>query len=461
MNGLFKSQYQGGGSLPRQPRYGRWRKKVTVTAVVGALSTSLLAACSGGGGSSANVLTVQVQTDAGPQFANFIKIFKEQNPGVTVQTLSVSQTAKTGSNLAALTSSDAPDVAIVPTNTQVFSRLTEAKGLVSLSSIWKADNLDNNSPPGVLAADSLGGTPYVVSYDTSLYNILYYNVDLFKKLHIAAPADHRIPSMAALDSMVSTLRAHGYQGIGIGPADQYQSSWMIDSFMNTSTTPAQYTNYLSSWQKSTPVTYPYTSAPFTKALDAIQSLGQANVFANGYLADTVAQAEAQFVQQRVGMLLDGQWSVATLKGDGLKFPIDWMLLPPVPGSQEKNRISLYTGDALGIPVRAPNQALAKKFLQVVMSVKGQESNLATGHIPAITSGVPASQYAMLGPVVQSEIADTKLNGDQIGWTSGVPGGLGQQFTDPKVQAMLNHQTTPAQIGPQVQDQLATFRGGGS
>ena len=441
-------------------RSRRW--KMSAVVAVGALSAASLAACSSSGGSSAadNTLTVQVQTGAGPLLDTFIKIFKEQNPGVTVKTLSVSQTAKTGSNLSVISSSDAPDVAIVPTNTQVFSKITAAHGLISLAPVWKADNLYKNAPAGVLATDSFGGTPYVVSYDSVLYNIVYYNVNLFKKLHITVPPDHRIPSMAALNSMVQTLNKAGYQGIGIGPADGYQSSWMIDSFMNTSAMPEQYQNYLSSWQKSVPVTDPYTSAPFINALSAIQTLGNKKVFQDGYLADTVAQAEAQFVQQRNGMLLDGGFSVPILQKDGIKFPFDWMLLPPVPGSNEKNKISLYTGDAMGIPVNAPNKALAEKFLEVVMSVKAQEAGLADGALPG-NSAVPLSQYVQLGPIMESQLADMKANGNQIGWTSGVPGGLGQQLTDPMVQAMLSNQTNPAEIASKVQSELATFRNGSS
>ena len=158
------------------------------------------------------------------------------------------------------------------------------------------------------------------------------------------------------------------------------------------------------------------------------------------------------------MLLDGSWAPAILKTDKIHFPFGWMLLPPVPGSKEQNTISLYSGDAYGVPKDAPNPALGKDFLKVVMSQQGQELDVAYGDFPTILD-VPGSYYSKLGSVVQSEIAFVKDHGGQIGWTSGVPGGFGQQFTDPLVQAMLGGTMTPGQVAAKVQGQLAAFRSG--
>jgi len=410
---------------------------------------------------TSGTLTVQIQTGQQPEIDTFIKLFKKQYPHVTVKTTEVSQTAKTGSNLTVLTSSGAPDVGIIPTNTVVYSRMLAAHDLVPLTNVWKADNLSKVYGKSIVSSLLVKGVPYLVSFDQTYYDIVYYNIPLFKKLGIAAPADHRIPSMADLLKITHRLQSAGYDGLTIGGSSGYQASWMVDSYLNTAATPAQYANYLASWQPSVPVKVSYDApgSPFVRALKAIDTMGKAKVFEPGYLGiSQVPQSEALFVEGRAGMLLDGDYTVATLKQDKISFPYGWMVLPPVSGSTEKNVISLYTGDAYGVPKDAPNPTLGEDFLKVVMSEQGQATDPTNGSLPA-TSNVPASAFAALGPIVQSQIAFVKQYGGQIGWTSGVPGGFGQQFTDPLVQAMLGGSKSPEQVAAKVQAQLQAFRSG--
>lgn len=423
-------------------------------------TTAVVAVACGGSGASGTggkTLTVQEQTATGTQIGCYIKLFKKQNPGITVTTTSVSQTAKTGSNLEVLTSASPPDLGMIPSNTQVYSQMVAAHDLVALNSVWAKGKLDAAYGANEAASLKSNGVPYVVSIDDTFYNVLYYDIPLFARLHITPPASHRLTSLSELAAIVKKLHGAGYQGIAIGGASGYQASWMLDSYLNTATTPAQYANLLASWQSSVPVKLSYTQSPFVTALQAIQTMGKDGDFESGYLGiSQVPQDEALFVQGKAGMLLDGDYTVAVLKADGIKFSYGWMLLPPVPGSTEQNKLSLYTGDTYGIPVNAPDKPLAEKFLETVMSPQGQMCNLSTGSLPGVNT-MPGSDYASLGPIVQQELADAKANGAQIGWTSGVPGGLGQQFTDPLVQSMLNGQLTPQQIAAKVQAELATFR----
>lgn len=435
--------------------------RLALTAGVASALTLGLAACGGssnsGGGSGSKTITVQVQAGAEKQFAGFIKVFEKQNPGAKVKTTSVAQTAKTGSNLTVLTSTNAPDVGIIPTNTQVYSRMLAAKQLVPLDDVWKNADLDKGYGADLAPSLKSDGTPYVVSYDRTFYNIVYYNKAMFKQLRITEPPNHRVGSIADLTKITRALKAGGKQGLAIGPADNYQSSWMIDSFLQTSASAEEYANYLSSWQPSVPVTAKYTDPAFVAALSQVQAMGKANVFQDGYLGQKVVQSESLFLQGKAGMLLDGQYTVAVLMGQGLKFDLGWMLLPPT-DSSKKTEISLYTGDTLAIPQKAANKPLAKKFLQAVMSVEGQSTQIAAGSLPSINS-IPASSYKALSPVVQAQLAHVSANGAQVGWTSGVPGGLGQQFTDPMVQSMLNGKASPEDIAKKVQDQLAVTRSG--
>lgn len=435
----------------------------TSTPAAGASTTTSASTAAGGSAgptSSApktGSITVQVQATAEKQFAAFIKVFNTQHPGITVKTTSVSQIAKTGSNLTVLTSNGAPDVAIVPTNTEVYSRMLQTNQLVAIDDVWSAAGLEAAYGSSVASSLKSNGKPYVVAYDRTLYNVVYYNKTIFSKLNIATPTDHRIRSLDDFVSLAGKVQKGGYQGLAYGAADGYQSSWQIDSFLQTSASASEYANYLSSWQKSVTPTAKYTDPAFVSALTQLQNMGKAKVYQDGYLGQKVPQSEALFVQGRAAMLLDGNYTVSTLKGDGATFAFDWMLLPPV-DSSKKTEISLYTGDTLGIPVKAANPELAKLFLESVMSQAGQISEIQFGQLPAINT-VPKASYKGLDPIVQEQVADVAANGAEIGWTSGVPGGFGQQFTDPLVQAMLNGQSTPQDVAAKVQAQLAVTRSG--
>lgn len=443
---------------PIRRRNARWYMAAGSVAAATALT---LAGCSGNSASTSaansKTLVVQIQTSSDAQIDAFIKLFKQQNPGVTVKTTSVSQTAKNGTNLQVITSNNAPDVAIVPTNSQAYTEAISGKQLMPLNDVYKADNLDQRY--GSALADSLkvGGTPYVVSFDSTLYDIVYYNVGLFQKLGITPPTDHRFASLAELKSDVDKLKAGGHQGLSFGPADKFQSSWMIDAYLESTTTPAQYQNYLASWQKGTKETVKFTDPPFVNAVKQIQTMGKEGIFESGSLGQSVAQSEATFVSQQAGMLLDGAFSPPVLQKDGIKFSYDWALLPPVtPGF--KMKLSSYNGDAYAIPVKAKNPTLAKKFLESIMSAAGQAAQVPAGSVPSVND-VPKSAYAALPSQVQSELQDAATNGEAPGWTSVVPGGIGQQLVDPLVEEMLNGQGTPQSIGQAAESGLHKFLSG--
>ncbi|EQD43403.1 solute-binding transport protein, partial [mine drainage metagenome] len=114
----------------------------------------------------------------------------------------------------------------------------------------------------------------------------------------------------------------------------------------------------------------------------------------------------------------------------------------------------------GVPAHAPNPTLGEDFLKVVMSEAGQANSIAAGAMPS-TDNVPASYYARLGPIVGQEISFIKKYGGQIGWTSGAPGGLAQQYVDPLVQAMLGGTLTPTQVAAKVQTHFLAFKSGKS
>jgi raffinose/stachyose/melibiose transport system substrate-binding protein len=416
-----------------------------------------VAACSSSAGSTSSgasasgdskSLSVQIQVTQNSLIDCYIGVFKKQNPGVSVSTSIVGATAKNSTNLQVLTGHNPPDVGFIPNNSVVYPEMLAAHDLEPLNSVYTTDNLTSAYGANNAALLGQNGVPYLVSIDSLYYGVVYYNNAVLEKAGVTPPANHRFDSESQLITDAQKLSAAGYDGVSLAGESGYEATWMVDNFMNTSTTPSQYTNYLSSWEKGVPMTYPYTSAPFEQALSAISALGTHNVFEPGYLGITTgAEAEALFTDGKAGMLIDGDWEAASFKN----MSVGWALLPPVTGSSEPNKLSLAAADDYGIPAGAANKALAEKFLDVVGSPQGQLCNFTAGILPGIP--MPTKDYSSLPVAVQQMVSFAKTNGAQTGWSSGLPGNLAQTYADPFVQEMLNGQLTPAQLAAKVQTNI--------
>lgn len=393
---------------------------------------------------SSGNLSVQIQVTQNDLVDCYIKQYKKTNPNVNVTTSVVGALAKGGTNLEVLTGSNPPDVGFVPTNSAVYARMLAEHDLVPLTSVWKTDNLA--AAYGANAAlEEQDGVPYVVSEDSLYYGVVYYNLKDFAKAGVTPPSNHRFTSLAQMNAIVKKLTAAGFDGLSVAGDSGYELGWMIDNFLNTSTTPKQYVNYLTSWNKGVPMTYSYTSAPFERALDAILAMGKANDFEPGYLGITQgAEGEALFSSGQAAMRLDGDWWAASIKG----FPYSWALLPPVPGSSEPNELSQAAADDYAIPIGAKDKTNAENFLDTLASPAGQMCNLENGILPGIP--MPAKDYKALPLAVQQMVAFANKYGAQTGWTSGLPGNLAQTFADALVVEMLNGQLTVKQVAQKIQ-----------
>jgi raffinose/stachyose/melibiose transport system substrate-binding protein len=435
----------------------RTRRTIVGLVAIATVGAALTGCSTGSGSSSAKTLTVQYSSGTDGRYAvnHWVTLFKQKYPGVTVKLQPVTDTADQGTNLQVLTSNEAPDVGVLPLESSVYSDMSKGKQLVPLTDLYKSSDLDKRMGSSAVAVGQYAGTSYVVPYDASYYNVVYYNKTLFDKLGITAPTNHRFTSVSQLNQVVAALKAGGSQGIGVGAADNYQASWMIDATLPNDSTAAQFNNYLSNWQNGVSETVSYANGPFVESLSRVKQLAADGVFQTGYLGATVSAAQALFEQGKTGMILGGSWFAATFKSDKVPFDTDWALLPPIDSSKQMVMNS-YLGDAYGIPLKAKNPQLAKEFLGVVMSPAGQQVNLAIGDLPSVND-VPKSAYSALPSTVQSMVADVATNGSAVGWSNVVPPTVGANAIEPVEQEMLNGSGTPTSVGESVETALKKLK----
>lgn len=410
----------------------------------------------------AQELTVQTQNgEASVKLFNWLaEEFEAANPGVTVTLQTITQEQKIGSNLAVLGSGNPPDVGMIPINSQVYTQLTANDALEPISDVWESANLGERYSPQVVSSLQVDGVPYTVAYTQVMYNLVWYNPEIFEEVGIEVPADRRIKTNDELIAMAAALRDAGYGPLQIGGGSGYHASWMIDTLLPTAATADEMDNYLKSYNSAVPVTVAYTDEPFVKVLETLKLWSDSNVFQDGFLGQQAPDATAPFLAGRAGMAIGGSFSVAEFSNGTMEFEPDWLLLPPV-NADATSVQTLYFGDAIGIPAGARNKDLAKKFLEFVISDDVQRRGLIdyVGILPAVNS-LPADALAALPKSTQELLQDIAEYGGAPGWAATVPGGVAQANIDPLVQQLYAGDKGVEQVAQEQQARLEEFRAEG-
>ena len=428
------------------------RRRAAAIAAAASIAALLLAGCTSTSPAKDLSLTVQVQAEQLTAFKYAAGLLEKKHPGLKVHLQTITGEQKNTTNAQVLASSNAPDVGIVPTNAQTYFDLMKAKKLIPLDDVWKSADLAARYGDTVAKSLKWNGTPYLALFDTVYYNVVFYNKDAFTKAGVKAPADRQIASNADLYALVGKLKAAGYDGLAVGGASGYQLGWLVDAQLQANASPAALHDFLTSWQSGNKQSVKYTSPKFTGSLAQLSEWGKHGVFQSGYVAASGDQAQAAFTSGTAAMMIGGTWIPSVLKKQS--FDYDWLLLP---GAGDTPTVpSIYAGDTLAIPTASKHKDLAKEFLEIYSSDKVQKYAAAhVGSLPAVNT-VKASEVPDLGPLVQQVVKFTATKVG-IGWTSTLPGGLGQTLIDSEAQKMLSGQSTPEEVGKNQQKEFESYK----
>lgn len=434
--------------IPKPRRTGLF----AVGAVLGVSALVLSGCASGAGSDDADTLTVQVQSVQQPAFEYAAKIFEKDNPGVTVKFQTVTEQQKGTTNSQIMASANAPDIGLVPVNAQPYFDLVKADALEPLDDLWKDADLEARYGDTIANSLKWDGTPYLALFDTTFYNVVYYNKDAFAKAGVTAPENHQIASNDELYSMVSKLKDAGFDGVAAGGAAGYQLGWLLDAQLQANA-PDALEDYLVSWQPGAKPSGSYEDAAFTDSVAQIGDWSEKGVFQEGMAGAAGDQAQAAFTSGDAAMMLGGSW-IPSILGD-VDFDYDWLLLP---GTGDQATLpSLFAGDTLAIPKTSKNIELAKKFLEVYSSDDVQTYAAENvGSLPAVNT-VDSADLPGLGAVVQSIVEYTKTTGFGLGWTSTLPGSIGGSFIDPQLQQVVSGQAKADAVGSAEQKAFETWK----
>ncbi len=439
-------------------RFRMARRALAAIGVSTAVAIAVAGCGTGPGSGASGPVTITVQQAAG--WGDMVGVLKQRfeaaHPDIKLNFVIITDEQKSSTNTQVISGSNPPDLALVPTNSPVYTATMAAKQLEPLDDVWKSQDLEKRY--GASTAASLtasDGKRYVATIDSIFYNVVFANTDLLQQVGVTIPADHRIPDNKTLFDIAAKLKSKGLQALAFNGKEPGRYGWMVDQLLESSATPEQMKNYLTSFDKDVPVTATYTDPAFVAAVQQVKDWADNGVFQTGYLGQDDPTAESLFLQGKAAMYLGGNFSVADIKKAGLHF--SWLLLPPVDGGK-KVAIPSYHGESMAIPANAKHKDAAKKFLEFWLTDEGQADAVAnTGFaLPAVNT-VDIKSLTGVDPIVSELIGDVSENGAPVGWTSAVPGEFGQTTIGTNLQQVLTGKLTVDDVAQAQQAALDKFR----
>lgn len=392
--------------------------------------------------------------------------FTDLYPNVTVELQGITNEAKGGPNLQVLASSQAPDIGLVPLNSNVYTQMVRAGELVPLNDIFEEDNFAERLGPPIAALRQADGNYYAAPNTVAYYNVLYTNPDALADAGVTIPANRVFESPESLIEAGQKCSAAGYAGLALGGGTNYMAGWMFDAGLATAVSADDFSNYLSSWKPNVDVTADYTAPGVIDVLDTLASYSEGGLYQNGYLGQDGAEAEALFTTGGACMLISGSWlaggTLASAAESGeMTFEPSFAVLPPVNDVGAPSRLTPYYGNAYGVPKQSKNPEWGKKLLQYYISDAGQLLGAVQvgGFLPAVTT-VDINESDTFPELLKEMVAYIADNGSNSGWTSEVPGAFGQIFIVPLIQQLQEGRITSQEIGEQQQAELDRVRSEG-
>lgn len=347
--------------------------KLKSAAIVGIALASViaLAGCSspaktGGSGSSGSG-TITFVTDqggaAGAKYVQLIKEFEKANPGdkVDMQILPGDATYNSvvSSRIASGKSPDLFEIINAPAGATPF---TQANLLMDLGDQpWVKQLL----PVVADNTKNFGGKTYgfVTQIDALGF---FYNKDLFTKYNVTVPTTWK-----ELLADVATFRKAGVTPMGMGGKDGWPAGQQV--FSMTAQLPAFAPGNTAGPALASGKDKFSTSKPWKQALDDFSTLISDKAFDPSASGITWPTSATDFAGGKDAMFYQGDFAIPAIREAKPGFDVGMFTLPY---AGNPLAVPVQYGSELAIPTKAPNAALAKKFLDF-LAEKGNYSKYLT------------------------------------------------------------------------------------
>jgi len=398
-----------------------------------------------GGGSKTGTLTFWLGGDPvgkeGSILSAYVASFESGHPGVKVSVVWTGAQHKQKVQ-AALVSGDLPDV-VQWWGGSFMEPLITANALRPLDSYiggsgdWQGGLIDNWSKNYTFS-----GKIYAAPTDASTVQ-LYYNRDLLSQTGISQPPGTFEDLLAA----VKVLRAKGVTPISINGKDGWPLQEVYTYLAMRNGGAGLIFDALSGKR-------PWTDPAFVLAGTQLRQLIDAGAFADGWLADDTAAADARFMTGKAAMYIFGSWtlnSVVSADDKTLINKVDYVPFPLTAGGEGKlTELQGGPNGALGISTKSKMADIAWEFIKGYTSVD-HASQVATGTLVLVPNKIQYDRKTV--PAIYNDHVDqlAKATGFNLFWNELLKPEDNTKFTD------LTNSLAEGKITPQqMMDQFAAY-----
>lgn len=315
--------------------------------------------------------------------AAMIKDFKQKNPGIKVVNEAVAGGAGVNAKpqlLNRLAAHRPPDAIQAHAGAEIGLDYAKKGWIVPLDNFYTQQNLRSAYPQQLLSEITYNGHLWSVPVNIHRANIMWYNPALLKKAGVSVP----ITSMKTWLADMAKLKAKGITPLALDMSDTFGGEHLLENVLLSDLGPDAYSAL---WKKGGA----WSSAGVTKALNDYNTITK-NYINSNYGALTWQEAGKLVTDSKAAMFIMGDWAYgyyhgATSAGNlGLTDLKDfaWQATPGTDGVYQ------WLSDSFAVPVGAPHQSAAMKWLGEVASKTGQDLfNPLKGSVPARTDANPA------------------------------------------------------------------------
>lgn len=418
-----------------------------LVALVSVMAAALLVTGAGASADSTTQLTVAVWSNW-----NFVQraadAYTKSHPNVKIKISAIPGEQYFSSLPRTLGTSGGADItALEVTGTGSYRALVQQHALADLSGVWSKLGLAKVTPAAVTKSyTEKSGARYAVNIDETILPVVYYNEDLFAKLHLEVGANHRV-TWGQFNQYVSALK--GQSDIPMTYAWSTDAHHLFQQYLLSSCGKQTYYALAASWQPGAKASWKQPCV--VRAIQGEKTLADNGTFgSNPIISYDVASAD--FVAQKAGMLLTGMWAISSLEQQA-KFKWGWFLMPPPPGGAPTKWL-LYSADGLGVNAHSKNKAVAEDFLASMMTRSFQGSLYTDGRPPSRTdAGVPKGAAQPLVQMVKS----TKTLGSETHFMGILAPADFQDVVVTGSQNVLLGKQTPAGLAGQLQQLAVKLR----
>jgi raffinose/stachyose/melibiose transport system substrate-binding protein len=295
-----------------------------------------------------------------------------------------------------------------------------------------------NFPPEALAAESLrsDGAVYAVPYASQTLGILI-NKDIFAKDGIAEPT-----TWAEFLAACKTLKDKGTTPIANGAA----TAWMDEVFTGVFTNPFLGPQFVADIQSGKAT---FADPRYVAALGHLLELR--DFMPQGYTGIDYPTAQQLFVTGRAAMFVGGSFEIANFRKQNPKLALGF-IAPPAPTAGAPRYVAKFNDGGYAVNAKSANQADALKLVRY-MATKAYGDRFA-----ALLGNISPIKGVTIADPLLADVA--KLNDVSMPYIMAVyfrfntP--TGSELLSGGVQKMLGGTITPAQVGADVTQGIATY-----